>query len=111
MDLNQKIKLVRRIFDFTEAQKIRGQTLWVTRDWTRASFYRFTRKPKLELLTTEAQALAKKVKTRKIYIVKGGDTLSRISKRNNISISSICKTNRIRKSSTLRVGQKLILEM
>ena len=99
------------IFDFSEAQKIRAQTLWVTRDWTRASFYRSTRKPKLELLTTEAQALAKDVKTRKVYVVKGGDTLSRISQRNNVSISAICKTNRIRRSSTLRIGQKLILEL
>lgn len=99
------------ILDFSESKKIRSQTLWVTRDWTRASFFRSTRKPKLELLTTEAQALAKNVKIRKVYIVKGGDTLSRISQRNNVSINAICKTNRIRRSSTLRIGQKLILEL
>ena len=99
------------LFDFSAENKIRSKELWVTKDWTRASFYSAQRKPKLDLLTTKEQALAKTVKTRKVYVVKSGDTLSRISKQNHVSISKICKTNRIRKTSTLRIGQKLILEM
>ncbi|RNC86232.1 MAG: LysM peptidoglycan-binding domain-containing protein [Winogradskyella sp.] len=99
------------IFDFSEENKIRAKDLWVTKEWTRASFHSSRRKSKLELYTTEKQALASLVKTRKIYVVKSGDTLSRISKRNNVSIAAICKTNRIRKSSTLRIGQKLVLEL
>lgn len=40
---------------------------------------------------------------------KKGDTLSKISYKYRVSITSICKVNAIRKTSTLRIGQKLIL--
>ncbi|TCK69286.1 murein DD-endopeptidase MepM/ murein hydrolase activator NlpD [Winogradskyella wandonensis] len=99
------------LFDFSSENRIRAKELWVTKEWTRASFYNARKKPKLKLYTTEKDALASHVKTRKVYVVKSGDTLSRISKRNNVSIAAICKTNSIRKTSTLRVGQKLILEL
>ena len=66
---------------------------------------------KLALYETKEDALASLEKQRKIYVVKKGDTLSRISRRNNTSIASICRTNKIKKSSTLRIGQKLILEL
>lgn len=99
------------ILDFSEAHKIRAQDIWVTREWTRASFHNARKKSKLKLFTTEKAVLASLVKTRKVYVVKSGDTLSRISNRNNVSIRSICKVNKIRKSSTLKIGQKLILEL
>ncbi|ARV08543.1 peptidase [Winogradskyella sp. PC-19] len=99
------------IFDFSEENKIRAKEFWITKEWTRASFHSSRKKSKLELYTTEKEALASLVETKKIYIVRSGDTLSRISKRNNVSIRAICKTNAIRKSSTLRVGQKLVLEL
>ncbi|GGI57469.1 peptidoglycan DD-metalloendopeptidase family protein [Winogradskyella haliclonae] len=99
------------IFDFSEDNKIRAKELWVTKEWTRASFHSSRRQSKLKLYTTEDQALASLIKTKKVYVVRSGDTLSRISKRNNVSIAAICRTNSIRKSSTLRIGQKLILEL
>ena len=99
------------LLDFSEENKIRSQEFWITKQWTRAGFHSSRRKSKLELFTTKDQALASLVKTKKIYVVKRGDTLSRISKRNNISIASICKTNAIKKSSLLKIGQKLILEL
>lgn len=99
------------LFDFSDANTIRSKEIWVTKEWTRASFYSSRRKPKLKLFSSEKEALASLVKTRMIYVVKSGDTLSRISKKNNVSIASICKANAIRKSSTLRIGQKLVLEL
>ncbi|MFD1061836.1 peptidoglycan DD-metalloendopeptidase family protein [Winogradskyella litorisediminis] len=99
------------IFDFSEEHKIRAQDIWITKEWTRASFHNSRKRSKLKLFTTEEAALASLVKTRKVYIVKSGDTLSRISNQNNVSIRSICKVNSIRKTSTLKIGQKLILEM
>ncbi|WP_299116810.1 M23 family metallopeptidase [uncultured Winogradskyella sp.] len=99
------------IFDFSEDNKIRSKELWVTKEWTRASLHSPRRKSKLKLFTTKEQALASLVKTKKVYVVRSGDTLSRISKRNNVSIAAICRTNSIRKSSTLRIGQKLVLEL
>ena len=99
------------IFDFSNENKIRANQIWVTKEWTRASFHNARRQSKLKLYKTKEEALASLVKTKKVYIVKSGDTLSRISKRNNVYINAICKTNSIHKTSTLRIGQKLVLEL
>ncbi len=98
------------LFDFSENNTIRNKELWVTKSWTRAISHSAYRQSKLALYTTKDEALKSEIKSRKIYVVKSGDTLSRISKRNNISIASICKTNAIRKSALLHIGQKLVLE-
>ena len=99
------------LFNFNESNSVRSQNLWVTRKWTRASYHNSRRLSKLALYETKEDALASLEKQRKVYVVKKGDTLSRISKRNNTSIAAICRTNKIKKSSTLRIGQKLILEL
>jgi len=99
------------LFNFDDSNSIRSKNLWVTRKWTRASYHSSRRMSKLALYETKEDALASLEKQRKIYVVKKGDTLSRISRRNNTSIASICRTNKIKKSSTLRIGQKLILEL
>ena len=39
--------------------------------------------------------------------VKSGDTLSRIAKLRGVSVSTLCKLNRIKPSTTLRIGQVL----
>lgn len=39
--------------------------------------------------------------------VKSGDTLSRIAKQRGVSVSALCKLNRIKPTTTLRVGQVL----
>ena len=66
---------------------------------------------KLELLTTEEEALASLVKTKTIYVVRRGDTLSHIARSNNTSIRSICVSNNISRNAVLKVGQTLILEL
>lgn len=42
-----------------------------------------------------------------IHVVRRGDTLSAIARRHRTSVSALCKKNRIRSTSTLRVGQRL----
>lgn len=99
------------LFDFSEKNKIRADKIWITKQWTTASYHSAYKKSNLELFRTKEDALKRLVKTKKIYIIKAGDTLSRIAKRNRVSITSICKINRIKKSSKLRIGQKLVLEI
>lgn len=99
------------LFNFDDTNTMRAQNLWVTRKWTRPSYHSSRRLSKLAMYETKEEALASLEKQRKVYVVKKGDTLSRISRRNNTSIAAICRTNKIKKSSTLRIGQKLILEL
>ena len=68
------------------------------------------RTTKLELLRNEEEALASIEREKTIYVVKKGDTLSHISRRNNVSIRSICAVNNIRTTSVLKIGQKLYIE-
>lgn len=98
------------LFNF-KTQAIRAPEIWVTRRWTTPFLHNSRRQTKLELLQTEDQAIASLDRETKVYIVKRGDTLSRISSRNNISIRSICVANNIKRTSVLKVGQKLILEL
>lgn len=55
------------------------------------------------------KSIAKKpsAQTIKYHFVKKGETLYRISKRYGISVSTLCRLNRIRSTSTLRIGQRL----
>lgn len=99
------------LFNFDETNTIRSQDLWITHKWTRTTYHSSRGLAKLTLFDTKEKALASLEKQRKIYVVRKGDTLSRISKRNQTSIASICRTNKIKKNSTLRIGQKLILEL
>lgn len=43
----------------------------------------------------------------KMVLVKSGDTLDRIAKRNHTTIAALCKKNGIAKNKVLRLGQKL----
>lgn len=99
------------IFDFSQNNAIRAKELWVTKKWTRPVYHNSHRVSKVNVLESEEAAIASLIKQRKVYIIKPGDTLSRISKRNNVSIAAICRSNAIKKNTTLRIGQKLILEL
>jgi murein DD-endopeptidase MepM/ murein hydrolase activator NlpD len=99
------------LFNFNNTNAIRSEELWVTRKWTRPTYHSSKGLAKLTLFTTKEEALASLEKQRKIYVVRKGDTLSRISKRNSTSIAAICRTNKIKSTSTLRIGQKLILDL
>ena len=98
------------LFDFTENNSIRSTEIWITKKWTRPYIHSSRRQTKLNLLLTESDAMASLNAEKKVYVVKRGDTLSKISLRNNVSIASICKTNYIRRNSIIRIGQKLVIE-
>ncbi|NNE31206.1 MAG: peptidoglycan DD-metalloendopeptidase family protein [Winogradskyella sp.] len=99
------------LFDFSESNAIRAREIWVTKKWTRPVYHSSRKLSNLTICETEEEALASLIKQRKVYIVRQGDTLSRISKRNNTSIASICNTNKISRTSTLKIGQKLVIEL
>ena len=46
--------------------------------------------------------------TIRYHKVKSGDTLSRIAKLRGVSVSTLCKLNRIKPTTTLRIGQVLL---
>jgi murein DD-endopeptidase MepM/ murein hydrolase activator NlpD len=96
-------------FEFDETNKVRGKEVWVTRKWTTPFLHKSRRQSKIELCTTYDEAIESTKNQQKVYVVKRGDTLSKISHKYNISITSLCRTNSIRRNSVLRVGQKLIV--
>ena len=98
------------LFEFNSNNTIRANELWVTRHWTRPIVHNSKRQSKIEPLLSEEDAIASLIKEKSIYVVKPGDTLSRISRRNNVTIASLCKTNAIRRNSVIKVGQTLIIE-
>ncbi len=97
------------VLNFKTDYKIRAKNLWVTQDWATTYYHSSKRQSKLVTLNSYEKAIAYKKRKRKVYIVKRGDTLSGIAYKNRTSISRICKTNKIRKTTTLRIGQKLII--
>lgn len=98
------------LLNFDDSNEVRANDIWITKTWTRPELHNSKRQSKLEIFSTEEEAIASMNKPARVYIVKKGDTLSRISSRNNTSISAICKSNHIKYNSKLRIGQKLILE-
>ncbi len=97
------------LFEFTEENKIRSQDIWITRRWVTPYLHSSRRQSNIIVATTEEEALQNEEKQKKIYIVKKGDTLSKIANRHHTSITAICKENAIKKTSTLRIGQQLVV--
>lgn len=97
------------LFDFSEKNKIRSQELWVTRRWVTPYLHSSRRQSTILVASTYEEALKNEEKQKKIYIVKKGDTLSKIANRHRTSITAICKENAIKRSSTLRIGQRLVV--
>ncbi|WP_115461766.1 peptidoglycan DD-metalloendopeptidase family protein [Winogradskyella aurantiaca] len=98
------------LFEFDDTNKVHGKELFVMRPWTKAYYYSSRRLPKIDLITSEEKLAEFEDREKRLYIVKKGDTLSRISRRNNVTIEALCKSNSIKRNSVLRVGQKLIIE-
>jgi len=96
-------------FEFNEENKIRAKEFWITRKWTTPILHSSRRQTSIEVASTFEAAKESEKNEKKVYVVKRGDTLSKISYKYNISIRSLCRTNSIRKDSVLKVGQKLIV--
>lgn len=97
------------LFDFGKKNSIRAEQVWVTKNWTTPYIHSAKKKSAISVSTTYEHALESQKRKKELYVVKSGDTLSQISKKFRVSIRSLCKTNAISKTSTLRIGQKLIL--
>ncbi len=67
----------------------------------------FTLKSEALKLKSENFALAKKARMTKYHRVRGGDSLWRISKRYGVSVSKLCRLNRMSRKKTLKIGQRV----
>ena len=98
-------------FKFNEENKVRAKEFWVSRKWTTPYLHGSRKQSNIEVASTYQEAVEFEQRQPKVYIVKSGDTLSKISQQYNISIGSLCRSNSIRKDSVLRIGQKLIVSL
>lgn len=48
-----------------------------------------------------------KSSAQRVHVVRRGDTLSSIARRKGTSVQALCKANRLRTTSTLRIGQRI----
>jgi len=60
-----------------------------------------------DLATETKKPVSKKTSTKKYHYIRKGETLYRLSKKYHVSIDSLCKLNRIKRTTTLRIGQKI----
>ena len=98
------------LFDFGDQNHVRSKRIWVTDNWVQPGLHSSKKQTKLQVILTKEEAIASLETRKQVYIVKRGDTLSRISYRNNVSVSTICKTNYIKRATPIKIGQRLILE-
>lgn len=98
------------LFAFDDSNKVHAKDLYVMRPWTKAYYYSSRRLPKIDIISTEEEYAAYENREKRLYIVQKGDTLTRISRRNNVTIEALCKSNSISRHSVLRVGQKLVIQ-
>ena len=96
-------------FEFNNENNVRGKEIWVTRKWATPYIHSSRRKSNIELATTYNEAIESEKKQQKVYTVRRGDTLGKISNKYNISIARLCRKNSIRRNSVLRIGQQLIV--
>ena len=101
------------LFDFTKTNAVRNQNLWITKKWVTAQYHTSKGQSELDLLTSKSMADAshKEDSRKKIHVVRTGETLSGISDKYRIPLSRLCKTNSIRKTSLLKIGQKLVVSI
>ncbi|MDN3493693.1 peptidoglycan DD-metalloendopeptidase family protein [Winogradskyella bathintestinalis] len=100
------------LFDFSPKNTIRAEQVWVTQKWTHARYHNSRQLSKVKVIkSADEAALVSLAKQPKFYVVKKGDTLYGISKRNNMSVAMLCNTNAIKQNATLKIGQKLVLEL
>ena len=70
-------------------------------------FNNFTTKNTIMQLSAQNFEYKKEVDKIRYWTVRSGDTLSRIASRTGISISKLCSLNGIKKTSILRIGQRI----
>ena len=95
------------VFNFDGSRTIRGSELWVSNAWKTPRFHSAYKKSEVTCLHTQEDAIASEKAEPRYHKVRSGDTLGHIARRHHLGVSEICKLNRIRKTSTLKIGQIL----
>lgn len=86
-----------------DSARVLDKNIEITAETLKSAYSDLTRNTNLKVIDAKNPANAE----RRYYTVKKGDTLSSIAVENNTTVSILCKLNKIKKSSVLRVGQKL----
>ena len=85
----------------TDSVRVPDKNVAITAETLSTAFADLTRNNQVKVVD------AKKPSEHRYYIVKKGDTLSSIAVENQTTVSILCNINKIKKTSVLRVGQKL----
>lgn len=93
------------LFAHTLADSVRmlEKNVEITAETLKTAYTDLTRNNRLKVIDAKNPANAE----RHYYTVKKGDSLSSIAVEHNTTVSILCKINKIKKSSVLRIGQKL----
>lgn len=86
-----------------DSARVLDRNIEITVETLKSAYSDLTRNTNLKVIDAKNPADAE----RRYYIVKKGDTLSSIAVENNTTVSILCKLNKMKKSSVLRVGRKL----
>jgi len=97
------------LFEFSDTTSIRSDIFMVTRKWATPHYHKSTRKSTIIVHKSEKDLAILKEQQQKVYTVKKGDNLYRISLQHGLPIAEICKLNAIRRNSVLKIGQQIIL--
>ena len=109
------------LFDFSKGGSIRSSEVWVTREWTKPFLHNSKRQSDIHVYTSHEEVM-EVIKPKRtipkekpaaldsyVHIVIPGDTMYSISRRYQLPIEHICKTNDIADATKIKVGQKLLL--
>ena len=99
------------LFDFGNENKIRSNEFWINNKWTSPHLHSSKRQSEIIIADSFEDALNQKVAPVKTHKIRRGDTLSHIANKYGVSINAICKANGIKRNTTLRVGNRLIIGM
>lgn len=95
-----------RLIDFASGT-LRRETFLLKRTYF-SPYSRFTQDFDEEVQSDEEdKRIAKEAAAIKYHIVKRGDTLGRIAINNHTTVTKLCQLNGIKKTSTLRIGQRI----
>ena len=95
-----------RLIDFKTGD-LRRETFLLKRTYF-SPYSRFTQDFDEEVQSDEEdKKIAKEAAAVKYHVVKSGDTLGRIAINNHTTVTKLCQLNGIKKTSTLRIGQRI----
>ncbi len=98
------------LIDFSGTPKIRSNKMWVTKGGINPLNHSSYVASKIPVFETKELALEGQKNERKIHVVKKGDTLWGIARRNGMRVKDLVAMNKkVSTKSTLRIGQHLVI--